>query len=117
MFPIFLGDFLYRFFTTIQVRVLLSRLWLGRLAFDLPFPQLKILRLFRLWRVIRLFIEFGARNLVRQFMLHRAENALLTVGFLVLCVLEFGSLAVSRPSQRPLTPTSPTPPMPSGGPT
>ena len=61
---------------------------------SLPFPQLKILRLFRLWRVIRLFIEFGARNLVRQFMLHRAENALLTVGFLVLCVLEFGSLAV-----------------------
>ena len=27
-------------------------------------------------------------------MLHRAENALLTVGFLVLCVLEFGSLAI-----------------------
>lgn len=41
-------------------------------------------------------MEFGARNLVKEFVTHRAENALLTVGFLVLCVLEFGSLAVLR---------------------
>ena len=95
MFPIFLGDFLYRFFTTESKSGYFFRGfgWADLLS-SLPFPQLKILRLFRLWRVIRLFIEFGARNLVRQFMLHRAENALLTVGFLVLCVLEFGSLAV-----------------------
>ena len=95
MFPIFLGDFLYRFFTTKSKSGYFFRGfgWADLLS-SLPFPQLKILRLFRLWRVIRLFIEFGARNLVRQFMLHRAENALLTVGFLVLCVLEFGSLAV-----------------------
>ena len=95
MFPIFLGDFLYRFFTTESKSGYFFRGfgWADLLS-SLPFPQLKILRLFRLWRVARLFIEFGARNLVRQFMLHRAENALLTVGFLVLCVLEFGSLAV-----------------------
>ena len=95
MFPIFLGDFLYRFFTTESKSGYFFRGfgWADLLS-SLPFPQLKILRLFRLWRVIRLFIEFGARNLVRQFMAHRAENALLTVGFLVLCVLEFGSLAV-----------------------
>ena len=95
MFPIFLGDFLYRFFTTKSKSGYFFRGfgWADLLS-SLPFPQLKILRLFRLWRVIRLFIEFGARNLVRQFMPHRAENALLTVGFLVLCVLEFGSLAV-----------------------
>lgn len=95
MFPIFLGDFLYRFFTTESKSGYFFRGfgWADLLS-SLPFPQLKILRLFRLWRVIRLFIEFGARNLVRQFMQHRAENALLTVGFLVLCVLEFGSLAV-----------------------
>ena len=95
MFPIFLGDFLYRFFTTeSKSGYFLRGFGWADLLSSLPFPQLKILRLFRLWRVIRLFIEFGARNLVRQFMLHRAENALLTVGFLVLCVLEFGSLAV-----------------------
>ena len=95
MFPIFLGDFLYRFFTTeSKSGYFLRGFGWADLLSSLPFPQLKILRLFRLWRVIRLFIEFGARNLVRQFMLHRAENALFTVGFLVLCVLEFGSLAV-----------------------
>ena len=55
---------------------------------------MKIFRVFRIWRVIRLFMEFGARNLVHEFVTHRAENALLTVGFLVLCVLEFGSLAM-----------------------
>ena len=31
-----------------------------------------------------------------QFMRQRAENALLTVVFLVLCVLQFGALAVLR---------------------
>ncbi|HQY94564.1 ion transporter, partial [Caldilinea sp.] len=61
---------------------------------SLPFPQLKILRLFRLWRVIRLFMEFGVGNLLHEFITHRAQNALLTVVFLVLCVLEFGSVAV-----------------------
>ena len=39
-------------------------------------------------------MEFGVRNLVHEFITHRAENALYTVVFLVLCVLEFGSLAV-----------------------
>jgi voltage-gated potassium channel len=39
-------------------------------------------------------MEFGVRNLVHQFITHRAQNALLTVVFLVICVLEFGSLAV-----------------------
>jgi voltage-gated potassium channel len=41
-------------------------------------------------------MKFGARNLVHEFVTHRAENALLTVGFLVLCVLEFGALAVLK---------------------
>lgn len=95
MTPIFLGDFIYRIVTA-QSR---SRyFWRGfgwaDLLSSLPFPQFKVLRLFRLWRVIRLFMEFGLRNLVREFINRRAENALLTVGFLVLCVLEFGALAV-----------------------
>ena len=34
------------------------------------------------------------RNLVREFVADRAGNALLTVVFLVFCVLEFGALAV-----------------------
>jgi voltage-gated potassium channel len=95
MFPIFLGDFVYRLFTA-ESRA--GYFWRGfgwaDLLSSLPLAQLKILRLFRIWRVIRLFQAFGAHNLVREFIQHRAENALLTVVFLVMCVLEFGSLFV-----------------------
>ncbi len=97
MMPIFLGDFLYRFFTTPSKSTYFFRGfgWADLLS-SLPFPQLKILRVFRLWRVYRLIAEFGARNLVNEFLVHRAENALFTVVFLVLCVLEFGALAVLK---------------------
>lgn len=95
MTPIFLADFFYRFFTTESKKNYFFRGfgWADLLS-SLPFPQFKVLRLFRLWRVIRLFMQFGVRNLVHEFITHRAENALYTVVFLVLCVLEFGSLAV-----------------------
>ncbi len=97
MTPIFLGDFFYRLFTThAKAHYFWRNFGWADLLSSLPFPQLKLLRFFRLWRVIRLFMEFGARNLVRQFVAHRAENALLTVVFLVLCVLEFGSIAVLK---------------------
>ncbi len=95
MTPIFLGDFLYRLFTaTSKKAYFFSGFGWADLLSSLPFPQFKVLRLFRLWRVFRLFVEFGATNLVHEFIAHRAENALYTVVFLVLCVLEFGSLAM-----------------------
>jgi voltage-gated potassium channel len=97
MMPIFLGDFFYRLFTAESRSGYFFRGfgWADLLS-SLPFPQTKILRLFRLWRVIRLFMEFGFRNLIHEFVKHRAENALLTVGFLVLCVIEFGSISIVR---------------------
>jgi voltage-gated potassium channel Kch len=93
--PIFLGDFFYRLFTAESKSGYFFRNfgWADLLS-SLPFPQFKILRVFRLWRVIRLMRNFGLRNLVREFVADRAGNALLTVVFLVFCVLEFGSLAV-----------------------
>ena len=95
MMPIFLGDFFYRFFTFENRKVYFFRGfgWADLLS-SLPFPQAKILRLFRLWRVFRLIMEFGARNLAHEFITHRAENALYTVVFLVMLVLEFGALAI-----------------------
>jgi voltage-gated potassium channel len=97
MMPIFLGDFFYRLFTTSSKRGYFFRNfgWADLLS-SLPFPQLKILRLFRLWRVIRLFTRFGARRLLAEFVQNRAENALLLVIFLVMCVLEFGAMAVLK---------------------
>ncbi|MEZ4768253.1 MAG: ion transporter [Caldilineales bacterium] len=95
LFPIFLFDFCYRFFTTDSKSTYFFRGfgWADLLS-SLPLPNAKILRLFRLWRVARLFIRFGAKNLLHEFIDNRAANALYTVFFLVLCVIEFGSLAV-----------------------
>jgi voltage-gated potassium channel len=93
MTPIFLGDFAFRLHTAPSKSGYFFRQYgWADLISSLPFPQLKILRVTRLWRLIRLWREFGS-DILREFIRHRAENALLTVGFLVLCVLEFGSLA------------------------
>ena len=93
--PIFLGDFLYRLFTAeSRFGYFFRNFGWADLLSSLPFAQFKILRVFRLWRVIRLMRNFGLRNLVREFVADRAGNALLTVVFLVFCVLEFGALAV-----------------------
>lgn len=100
MMPIFLGDFCYRLFTSENRKAYFFRGfgWADLLS-SLPFPQTKILRLFRLWRVFRLIMEFGASNLVHEFITHRAENALYTVIFLVMLVLEFGALAILKVEQ------------------
>ncbi|HHY54859.1 MAG TPA: ion transporter [Chloroflexi bacterium] len=95
MTPIFLGDFLYRFFTAqSKSRYFWRKFGWADLLSSLPIPNARILRLFRLWRVFRLFSAFGTGNLIDQFISRRAENALLTVVFLVLLVLQFGALAV-----------------------
>jgi hypothetical protein len=98
--PIFFADFVYRFFTAeSKGRYFFRNFGWADLLSSLPFPQAKILRMFRLWRVIRLIRNFGLRNMVRELVDNRAANALLTVVFLVFCVLEFGSLAVLSAEQ------------------
>ncbi|MCB0024390.1 MAG: ion transporter, partial [Caldilinea sp.] len=76
VFPIFLGDFFYRLFTAESRTGYFFRGfgWADLLS-SLPFQNMKILRLFRLWRVVRLFAEFGVRNLVKEFITQRAQNA------------------------------------------
>ena len=117
MTPIFLGDFFYRLFTTSSKKTYFFRGfgWADLLS-SLPFPQFKILRLFRLWRVIRLFMEFGARNLVHEFITHRAENALYTWSFWSFACWSSVPWPFSMLRNRRPTPTSQRPPMPSGGP-
>jgi voltage-gated potassium channel Kch len=98
--PIFFADFLYRLFTAeSKTRYFFRNFGWADLLSSLPLPQLKILRMFRLWRVIRLIRNFGLRNMVRELIDNRAANALLTVVFMVFCVLEFGSLAVLSAEQ------------------
>ena len=67
--------------------------WADLLA-SLPFPQVKILRIFRLVRVYRLLRRYGMRNIARSLLRDRAGNALLTLLLIGILVLEFGSLAI-----------------------
>ncbi len=67
--------------------------WADLLA-SLPFPQVKILRVFRLIRVTRLMRRYGARNMVRELFHDRAANALLTLLLIGILVMEFGSVAI-----------------------
>jgi voltage-gated potassium channel len=67
--------------------------WADLLA-SLPFPQVKILRIFRLIRVARLLRRYGAGNIARSLIRDRAGSALLSLLFIAVLVLEFGSLAI-----------------------
>jgi voltage-gated potassium channel Kch len=95
MTPIFLIDFLYR---------LLSAPSKGRYFFkgggwldfigSLPFPRLRLARLFRMWRVSRGLRSIGMKNIWSTFSKSRAESALLSIIFLTLVVLEFASIFI-----------------------
>jgi len=65
--------------------------WADLLA-SLPFPQVKVLRIFRLIRVVRLLRRHGGRTIVRTLIRDRAGSALLMLLLIGILVLEFGSL-------------------------
>jgi voltage-gated potassium channel len=65
--------------------------WADLLA-SLPFPQAKVLRIFRLIRVVRLLRHYGARSIARRLLKDRAGSALWTLLLIGVLVLEFGSL-------------------------
>jgi voltage-gated potassium channel len=67
--------------------------WADLLA-SLPFPQVKIMRVFRLVRVIRLMRRLGFGGVVRRLIRDRAGSAFLSVLFVAFLVLEFGSLGM-----------------------
>jgi hypothetical protein len=92
---IFLIDFTYRIFTAPSAAAYFFRHfgWADLLA-SLPFPQLKILRVFRLIRVYRLLRDVGPRAIVRTLIRDRAGSALYVLLLMGIFVLQFGSLAV-----------------------
>jgi voltage-gated potassium channel len=67
--------------------------WADLLA-SVPLMQFKILRVFRLARVYRLLKEYGAGNVARTILRERAGSALLSLLFIAILVLEFGSVAM-----------------------
>jgi voltage-gated potassium channel len=59
---------------------------------SLPYGHL--LRLFRLWRASQAFQEYGAKNVIRWFVLNRAKGTLFLVFSLLIIVLEGGGILV-----------------------
>ena len=92
---IFFGDFLFRLFTAPSKSGYFFRQfgWADLLA-SLPFPQTKVLRLFRVLRVYRLLEEYGTRRILALLMADRAGSALYILLIMGVLVLEFGSLAM-----------------------
>ncbi|HSN05830.1 MAG TPA: ion transporter [Candidatus Angelobacter sp.] len=90
-------DFCWRFWTAPSRSgyVLRGFGWADLLA-SLPLPQLKVLRLFRLDRVRRLLGQYGAGNIGRSLLRERAGSALLSLLFVAILVLQFGSLWMLR---------------------
>lgn len=90
---IFLGDFLYRLFTAPSAaRYFFRGYGWADLFASLPFPQLKVLRVFRLLRVSRLLREVGFRKIMATLVHDRANSALMTLLLMGILVLQFGSL-------------------------
>jgi voltage-gated potassium channel len=92
---IFLIDFIYRLATAPSRRSYFFRHfgWADLLA-SLPFAQLKVLRIFRLSRVLRLLRRVGVRTVARSLIQDRANSALLTLLLMGILVLQFGSLGI-----------------------
>ncbi len=94
---IFLIDFLYRLKSAPSKSNYFWRNWgWADLLASLPFQQTKILRLFRLVKVYRLLQDYGTRNIIRSLIKDKAGSALLSLLFIAILVLEFGSLLMLR---------------------
>lgn len=98
MEPIFtailLSDFLYRLKLAKGERWKYMNRGGGWLDLIGSVPYGRLLRLFRLYRVLQGFREFGWRNTIRWFVAHRANGTLFLVLGLLVIVLEFGGMAV-----------------------
>lgn len=92
---IFLGDFIFRITTAPSAGRYFFRGfgWADLLA-SLPFPQFKVLRVFRLIRVARLLRDVGPRTILTTLIHDRANSTLMTLLLLGVLVLQFGSLGI-----------------------
>ncbi len=92
---IFVADFLYRFFSArSRANYVFRQLgWLDLLS-GLPLPLARIARLARVIRAARLLSAFGSRNSVREFLANRAGSAVYLVFFMIILVMQYGSIAI-----------------------
>jgi voltage-gated potassium channel len=94
---IFLGDFFFRIITApSKSRYFFRDFGWADLFASLPFPQAKILRVFRLFRVYRLMHDVGPKTIINTLVKDRAGSALYVLLLMGILVLEFGALAVLK---------------------
>jgi voltage-gated potassium channel len=91
--PIFLADFILHLRRAPSKRTYLidQRGWLDFLG-SLPFPGLRLARLFRMARVYNILQREGPSRVWQSFASNRAGSALLGTLFLTIVLLEFGSI-------------------------
>ena len=92
---IFLADFFLRLSRSHPRRVYFidHEGWLDLLG-SLPFPLFRLLRLVRVTKAIRRVRAMGGRRVVRAVIRERAQSALLLATFLVIVIMEVGSILV-----------------------
>jgi len=92
---IFLADFTFRLFTTDnKFNYFFKQFGWADLLASLPFPNAKILRIFRIVRAGRLLKKYGVGGMLKEFARNRSQSALLTILFLIILVLEFGGMFI-----------------------
>lgn len=91
----FFIDFLKRLFTAKSKKryLIFEYGWADFLA-SMPFPQVKLLRIFRLIKGYGLIKKAGVDGIKKEFNENRASSALFAVLFMIILLLEFGSILV-----------------------
>jgi voltage-gated potassium channel Kch len=98
---IFLADFAFRILTAeSKPQYFFRQFGWADLAASIPLPQAKFLRLFRVFRAVRLLRRRGPDQMVRDFVDNRAQSALLSVMLLIVLLLEFGGMGMAWAEQR-----------------
>ena len=98
---IFFADFSFRFFTAeSKSHYFFRQFGWADLASCIPLPYAKFLRLFRVFRAVRLMRERGSDRMVHDFVDNRATTALLSVMLLIVLLLEFGGMGMAWAEQR-----------------
>jgi len=93
--PIFLFDFFRRLFRAPGKWEYLIKGggWLDFIG-SLPFPILRLARLYRMWHEYRTLRRLGMRHLWITFIKSRADSTLMTIVFLTIIVIEFAGIFI-----------------------
>jgi len=94
---VFIADFVYRYRAADSKRGYMLRGggWLDLIG-SLPFPGLRIARIYRVIKAAIAIRRHGGRGLLHDFLTERAQSAMYVVLVLVAVVLEFASIQVLR---------------------